>query len=90
MNQSQTLLFPSATHVYLPFKSGFVVSRLPPPSASRNGAPSFPFFFPLSFFFVKSGLLPGEAQRVPHIHLTCHFSHSSLDHCLPFPPGTAL
>lgn len=90
MSRSQTLLSPSATHVCVPVKAGCVMLRLPPPSVSRNEAPSFALFlwfisFPLSFFFVKSGLPHGEAQRVPQIHLTCHFSHRSLDHRLPFP-----
>lgn len=89
MSQSQTLLFPSATHLCVLFKAGFVMSRLHllqsletelTLSFSSSGS-----FCSLSFFFVKSGLPHREAQRVPHIHLTCHFGHSSLDHCLPFP-----
>lgn len=96
MSRSQTLLFPSATHVCVPFKAGCVMLRLPPPSVSRNGAPSFALFlwfvsFPLSFFFVKSGLPHGEAQPASPISISLVTSATVLwTTASHFPRDTAL
>lgn len=85
MSRSQTLLFPSATHVFVPFKAGCVMLRLPPPSVSRNGAPSFALFL---WFIFSSFIFLCKVRSASRGSTTCppYPSHLSLQPQFSGPP----
>lgn len=84
MSRPQTLPFQGAVR----FKAVFARFRLPPQSLKTHLPISLPpsgSCFPLSFFFVKSGLPHWGALCASQIHLTCHLNQPLLFYG-PLPP----